>query len=531
MVGIVSDDASLTLKSAPARVPPPMPDATLSFGWINWTILVGFLAATTWFGHLMRGRSDTLEGFFVGGRNVPWWAVSASLMATQTSALTFIAVPAFIFAPGGDLTYAQATLGFMLGGSVLMAHTFLPVYYRHRVVSPYDYIEARLGASVSQLARLLFVLGAVLSQGVRLLSTALVLSVVTGLPVVQCIAILGAFAAAWAWMGGITTVIWTDVVQYVLFLGGAVFALAWVLGAVPGGVAEVLRVADDHAKLRLLDLSLDPTKTFTLWAGLVGSSIFSLGQSSIDQVSTQRLMCCANIREAKKAMYGALFISVPTYLMLFVGLGLFAFYHHQPLPPDVAARFVEQPDRVYPYFIVSELPVGVSGLLIAAIFAAGISTLDSALAALSETTLDRGLPTPGPPRRQRRPLPARLTRTRAAVGRGPVRARGGVGGPPGNRPAQTRPGGAGLQLRRPPGDRIARGLGPRHVRADPPGHPAVHRRRDRGRPAGRRRLLLVVPHRGVGGLDLCAAVCPTSRHDTPSETPPIGAHRSRSGPR
>ena len=210
---------------------------------------------------------------------------------------------------------------------------------------------------------------------------------VTGLPVVQCIAILGAFAAAWAWMGGITTVIWTDVVQYVLFLGGAVFALAWVLGAVPGGVAEVLRVADDHAKLRLLDLSLDPTKTFTLWAGLVGSSIFSLGQSSIDQVSTQRLMCCANIREAKKAMYGALFISVPTYLMLFVGLGLFAFYHHQPLPPDVAARFVEQPDRVYPYFIVSELPVGVSGLLIAAIFAAGISTLDSALAALSETTL------------------------------------------------------------------------------------------------------------------------------------------------
>lgn len=357
-----------------------------SFGATNWIVLAAFLLGTTWIGHRLRGDSDRLEGFFLGGRAIPWWAVAASLIATKTSALTFIAVPGFIFAAGGDLRYLQITLGMILG-NVLMALIFIRPYYQERIYSPYDYMENRLGAGVSQLARLLFFGGVVLSQAVRLLATALVLSVITGLSLPECILIMGAFAAVWCLMGGITTVIWTDFVQWAIYTVGAVLVVVWLVGAIPDGLEGVLRLADERAKLRLLDLSLDPSATYTLWVGLVGMTIFELGQNAIDQVVTQRALCCADAREARKAVYAAAFGALTFYLMAFVGLGLVAFYALHPPDAATAEMLARQPDRVFPLFLVERIPPGLSGLLIASIFAAGISTLDSALAALSQTTL------------------------------------------------------------------------------------------------------------------------------------------------
>ncbi|MBW3552426.1 MAG: sodium/solute symporter [Gemmatimonadetes bacterium] len=357
-----------------------------SFGVINWIVLGAFLLGTTLVGHRLRGDPSRMEGFFLGGRNIPWWAVAASLIATKTSALTFIAVPGFIFAAGGDLRYLQITLGMILG-NILMAVLFIRAYYQEEIYSPYDYMENRLGTGVSQLARLLFFVGVVLSQAVRLLATALVLSVITGLSLPECILIMGVFAVAWCLMGGITTVIWTDFVQWAIYTLGAVVVVFWITGAVPDGVAGILRLADEQAKLRLLDLSVDPGATYTLWVGLVGMAVFELGQNAIDQVVTQRALCCANEREARKAVYAAAFGALTFYLMAFVGLGLVAFYTLNPPDPATAALLQRQPDRVFPLFLVERMPPGLSGLLIASIFAAGISTLDSALTALSQTTV------------------------------------------------------------------------------------------------------------------------------------------------
>jgi SSS family transporter len=278
------------------------------------------------------------------------------------------------------------TLGF-IAGDILMALLFVRAYYREEIYSPYDFMERQLGARVSQLSRALFMCGTVLSQGVRLLSTALILSVITGLGLVTCIFIIALFAVIWTWMGGITTVIWTDVIQFCVFFLGGLFSLFWVFNMVPGGLSGVLSIADEKAKLVLLDLSLDPKKTFTLWVGLLGCTVFELGQNAIDQVVAQRVMCCKNEREAKKAVIFSIAGNITTFLMAAVGLGLAAYYHLNPMDGRIAGLVTEQPDRIFPHFVVTAIPNGLSGLIIAALFAAGISTLDSALSALAQASV------------------------------------------------------------------------------------------------------------------------------------------------
>lgn len=355
------------------------------FTFTDWTVLAAFLLGTTWFGHALRGKGQDVESFFAGGRDLPWWAVSGSLIATSTSALTFVAVPAAVFRPGGDLTFFQVSLGFILG-NILLAHTLLKAIYNAKYYSPYDFVEDRLGRKVANYTRLLFTIGAVLSQSVRLLSTALILSVVTGLTLQQSILIIGLFAVIWTWMGGITTVIWTDFLQLLIFVCGSLFILVNLFGALPGGVAQTLEIADSKAKLTLLNLTADPTVTYTLWVGIFGTTIFEFAQKSVDQVVTQRLYCCRSLRDAQKALYGACFANVTVWIMMAVGIGLVAFFEFNPLPAEAASNIAAEPDRIVPYYIVNHLPVGVSGLLVASLFAAGISTLDSALSALSQTT-------------------------------------------------------------------------------------------------------------------------------------------------
>ena len=357
---------------------------TPEFGVVDWVVLVAFLLGTTFVGHALRGDTSRLEGFFLGGRAIPWWAVAASLMSSKTSALTFIAVPGFIFAAGGDLRYLQITLG-MLVGNILMAKIFIPAYYEERIYSPYDFMENRLGTPVSQLARLLFFVGVVLSQSVRLLATALVLSVISGFSMPTCIVIMAIFGVVWSIFGGITTVIWTDVVQWAIYTLGAVVALVAVVSVVSGGVAGILAIADERAKLAFIDISLDPRKTYTLWAGVIGMGFLELGQSAIDQVVTQRSLCCANAREAQKAFYASIVGALTFVLMAFVGLGLVAFYALNPPRGNAAELLGQQPDRVFPLFLVEQMPAGLSALLIASIFAAG--AINSALAALSQTSV------------------------------------------------------------------------------------------------------------------------------------------------
>jgi len=358
------------------------------FGWINWTVVILVVLGTTYLGHLMKGKAEGLDGFFLGGGKLPWWAVSGSIMATQISAVTVIALPGEIFRPGGNLLFLQGTLIGVVVAKLLMALLFVKPYYEQRIFSPYQFIENRLGSSTATFARLLFLIGAVLGHGVRLLTVALVLSVVVGIPVGPSVLAIGVFAVIWTLMGGITTVIWTDFILFLVMILGPVVTLFVVFGQLPFGLDEALRQLDEAAKLRIVEISLDPAKTWTVWTALICFTIFELAQNSVDQVVAQRMMCCRDYKEARKAVLGSLGIIVFSLLMAAAGLAVWLFYqHHAPSAAD-AALLAEQPSRIYPFFVSRELPVGLAGLLIAAIFAAGISTLDSALAALSETTVN-----------------------------------------------------------------------------------------------------------------------------------------------
>jgi SSS family transporter len=359
----------------------------MTFGIFNWCVVAAFIAGTTVLGNLLKGKSSGVDGFFLGGRSLPWWAVSASIMASQISAVTLIAVPGAIFAQGGNLLFLQGTLiGFVIA-KLLMVLLFVGPFYETKIYSPYDFIEQRLGTGASTLARTLFLMSAIVGHGVRLLTVAIVLSVVVSIPVGHSVLLIGTFAMFWTLLGGITTVIWTDVIQFAVIVTGAVVVLGCILCGLPFGLPEAVRELDEAAKLRLLDLALDPAKTWTLWTSLCCFTVFELAQNSVDQVVTQRMMCCRNAREAKKAILGSLLIVCFTLLMVSIGLGIWLFYRHTPLSLKDAAFLAEQPSRAYPFFVVRQLPVGVSGLAIAAIFAAGISTLASALSALSETVI------------------------------------------------------------------------------------------------------------------------------------------------
>lgn len=360
--------------------------ASSHFSTLNWIILIVFLAGTTVIGELVKNKDKGLDAFFKGGNNLPWWAVSLSLIATKTSVATFIAVPAFIFSMQGNLTYLQMTIGFALG-NVLFVYVLLKEYYEEGIFSPYDFIQKRLGVKTSQLSRTFFMIGATMSQGVRLLGTALVLSVITGQSTILCIAIIAVFAIVWSYIGGITTVVWTDAIQFVVFIFGACFALFYAIGDIPGGFGEMMSIADEKAKLVLFDLSLDPHKTYTLWVGILGCTFFEFGSNAVDQVVTQRALCCKNLKEARKAVAFSVIGVATTWIMAFVGIGLVAYYDIYPLSEVVNKAMQLEPDRIFPYFVVNELPNGVSGLIIAAMFAAGISTLDSALTALSQTSV------------------------------------------------------------------------------------------------------------------------------------------------
>lgn len=374
----------------------------------DWVVLIGYLLLTTFLGARLAGRQATLRDFFLGGRRLPWYAVSGSIIATEISAVTFVSVPAVVFAQGGDCTYLQLALGAILA-RVIIGVWFVPAFYEREIYSPYDYMGTRLGPSVRSVTTGLFMLGAVLGQSVRVLLTALILQLMTGLPLGASIWTIGAVAVLWTLLGGITTVIWTDVIQFGVFVLGLVAALIYIVRELPGGAGEVLSVAAEAGKLRFWNFSLDPNVAFTIWAALLANTVLCLNAYGTDQLIAQRMFCCRGPREARAAIIVSSVGQIVTVVALAVGLGLYAFYRHHPLTGDDAARVAERVDRIFPLFILQEIPPGLTGLIIAGVFAAAISSLDSVLAALSQTVVStfyrpwretRGRPAPPLPSRE-----------------------------------------------------------------------------------------------------------------------------------
>ncbi len=358
----------------------------IHFTPLDWGILIGYMLLTTLAGHLLKGRQATMKDFFLGGRSLPWQAVCGSIIATEISALTFIGVPGMVFAAGGDLTYLQWGIGSILA-RFIVGYWFVPAYYRREIYSPYDFMGHQLGENVRKITSILFFIGSILGQAVRLLVTAIILETVTGLEFRLCIGLIALVAVVWTWMGGMTTVIWTDVVQFGIFVFGGLLALGMLIFHVPGGVTGILETAGEAGKLRLLDFRTDPVLQFTFWTAILAMPFQNMAAFGTDQLNAQRMFCCRSVGDARKAITWSSVSIVITVLMLAVGLGLHAYYTSTPPTADAAALFKKDADYVFPVWITTVIPSGLTGLIIAGAFAAAISSLDSILAALSQTSL------------------------------------------------------------------------------------------------------------------------------------------------
>lgn len=363
-----------------------MQDIAPHFHWIDWAVIAAYLALTTWIGHQLSGKQATIREFFLAGRRLPWPAVCGSIIATEISALTFIGVPAMVYAANGNFTYLQWAIGSVFA-RWLVGHFLVRRYYAEEIFSPYDYIQNRLGQGTKALTTVLFFLGSILGQSVRLLVTALILRTVTGMDFHLCIFAITAFAVLWTWMGGMTTVIWTDVIQFIVFVIGGVLALGWIIAGIDGGWAELVRAAGEAGKLKVIDLSTDPAVEFTLWVGILAMPFQNLAAFGTDQLNAQRMFCCRTPEDAAKAIVWSSVSQVVTVLMLFVGAGLYVYYQQHPLDPGLAALVAKDGDYIFPIWITTVLPAGLSGLVLAGAFAAAISSLDGVLTALTQTTL------------------------------------------------------------------------------------------------------------------------------------------------
>lgn len=396
-----------------------------NFTIVDWSIVFGYLLLTTWVGHAMRGKQGTIKDFFLGGRSLPWPAVSGSIIATEISGVTFIGVPGTLFALHGDFTYLQWAAGSIIA-RIIVAAWFVKIYFQREIYSPYDYMGIRLGNGVKVLATIFFTVGSILGQSVRVLVAAIPLKVVTGMNIEWCIIIIGIFAIGWTLMGGMRTVIWTDVMQFLLFVIGGVIALFWLINGISGGWTGMIETAKEFGRTRIVDprFGIGPELKFTLWVALFAVPFQNLGIFGVDQLMAQRMFCCKSAKDAGKAIIFSSIGQLVTVLMLLIGAALFVNYHQNGFTDqeistifDVSgekiqevreeAQYAEHPitekssqvpvpgsyegkgksGYIFPVWIVNALPVGLSGLILAGIFAAAISSLDSILAALSQTTL------------------------------------------------------------------------------------------------------------------------------------------------
>lgn len=352
--------------------------------------LAGSVAFGTWVG---RGQQDTSD-YFLGGRHMPWPAVTFSIVATETSTLTFISIPAITYL--GNMTFLQIALGYVLG-RVVVALVMVPAYYRGNITTAYHFLGERFGPRLRKLTSVTFMGTRLLADGVRTFATAIPLAVIIkgsgafeGLSDSQLYAIsivaIGVLTIVYTYLGGIRSVIWMDVIQMATYMAGALIAAAIILYKLPLGWDSVVQAAASGDKLRWFDTGFGMsfgefiTKPYTFFTALLAGAIFSLASHGTDQIIVQRVLTCRNVRDSQKAMIASgIIVFVQFVVFLLMGVMLYAFYEGASIQELGLARA----DGIFPKFIVEEIPTGLSGLIVAALFAAAMSTLSSTLSSLS----------------------------------------------------------------------------------------------------------------------------------------------------
>jgi solute:Na+ symporter, SSS family len=345
---------------------------------LDLAIIAVYLIGITLFGLRFRKKQRSLRDYFLADRNIPWWAIALSIVAAETSTLTIISIPGLAY--DSNLTFLQVVMGYVVG-RVIISIVLLPHYFRGDLYTAYELIERRFGKRLRSLTASLFLLTRAAAEGVRVYAVSIVVGIALGTGEITSIAIITALTLIYTFEGGLAAVIWTDVVQTVIYVGGTLVGVGVILHLVPGGWPAIHDLAASAGKLRVFDFTPTLWKPYTFWAGVIGGAFLTTASHGTDQLIVQRLLAARNQKQSVTALLSSgVAIFVQFALFLIVGVMLWAYYQ---LP---SASFGKA-DYIYPRFIVSRLPHGVSGLLIAAILAAAMSNLSAALNSLSSSSM------------------------------------------------------------------------------------------------------------------------------------------------
>ncbi|HKF48698.1 MAG TPA: sodium:solute symporter [Terracidiphilus sp.] len=356
---------------------------------LDFAVVAAYLAAVTLFGLRFRSSERTLKGYFLAGNTAPWWAISLSIVAAETSTLTVISVPGLAYAQ--DFRFLQLILGYIVG-RIIVAFVLVPQYFRGELVTAYQLIERRFGQGLRSLTAALFLATRSAAEGVRVFAVAIVVRIALG-PFfggmssferdLTAITVVTLLTLAYTFEGGMKAVIWTDVVQLAVYLAGAIVAVFSIRSAVPGGWNAIASVAGHAGKFRMFDWSFSVYTTYTFWSGLIGGAFLTVASHGTDQLIVQRVLSARSQRQARAALISSGFaVFFQFWLFLLIGAMLFAFYKLYP-PATPFART----DAIFPTFIATRMEHVAAGVLIAAILAAAMSNLSAALNSLSSTTI------------------------------------------------------------------------------------------------------------------------------------------------
>lgn len=354
---------------------------------LDYAIIIFYLIGITAFGKIIGGKQKTVKDYFIGSQEVPWWVISFSIVAAETSTLTFISIPGLAYLT--NLHFLQLTFGYLIG-RIIVAQFFLPAYYKGELSTAYSYLQKRFGNKTRSLASITFLFTRTAADGVRLFATAIPLYLMLDISPVMAIIIIAIVALLYTFTGGLKGVIWVDAIQMFIYIGGAILAGIYLISSISGNIGELLSSTEIYSKLSVFNLGFDKgfagffSQPYTLLSGLIGGAFLSMSSHGTDQLIVQRLLAAKNLNESKKALVTTGVIIIFQFaLFLFIGVLLFAYYGQLNIKSD----------EIFSKFIIEVLPSGVKGIIIAGLFAAALSTLAGSITSLSSSVmLDLYLP-------------------------------------------------------------------------------------------------------------------------------------------
>ncbi|MBT8378373.1 MAG: sodium:solute symporter [Ignavibacteria bacterium] len=348
---------------------------------LDYIIIAAYLLAVAFIGIFSGGRQKSVKDYFLGAKEIPWWAVCFSIVSAETSALTFISIPGLAYLT--NLNFLQVAFGFLIG-RIFVALFFLPAYFKGELETAYKYLDTRFGKTTRSFASIVFLLTRLAADGVRLFATAIPIYLMLQINPVAAIILVAFISLIYTYTGGIKGVIWVDAIQMFIYIGGAIVASIFLFNLLPDGWNSVINAASVDSKLSVFNTGANLSlidffdEPYTMFAGIIGGAFLSMASHGTDQLIVQRLLATKNLKSAKKAVIGSGIIIVFQFaFFLVVGILLYAYYGSMDI----------RSDEIFPKFIIEVLPAGISGLIIAGLLAAAMSTIAGSISSLSSSAM------------------------------------------------------------------------------------------------------------------------------------------------